>query len=102
MDERLLTPELRSQLARSAALIKAAKYDGREATAKARAAAEGRFERQVDPNGELPTDERARRAEAARRAHFVGMAAKSAIARRRARYLSALADAVDDEILADE
>jgi hypothetical protein len=43
------------------------------------------FERQVDPNGELPEAERLKRAEAAKKAHFSRMALKSAKARRRKR-----------------
>jgi len=54
-------------------------------TAPARRVAWERFENQVDPDGVLPPAERARRAEHARRAHFVGMALKSAQARRRTR-----------------
>lgn len=42
-----------------------------------------RFERQVDPEGVLPPEERAKRAERARRAHMLTLAAKSAAARRR-------------------
>jgi hypothetical protein len=59
-----------------------AKHDPKVTTAKARASFLGRFERDVDPNGELPEDERLRRAEAARRAYFSRLAHKSAQARR--------------------
>ena len=52
-------------------------------TAPARAAFLDRFEKAVDPTGELPPDERARRAEHARRAYMTGLALKSAKARRR-------------------
>jgi hypothetical protein len=41
-----------------------------------------RFEREVDPENRLPEVERARRAEAARRAYFTELALKSARARR--------------------
>jgi len=41
-----------------------------------------RFEREVDPDGTL-AEERARRAEAARKAYFAQLAHKSAKARRR-------------------
>jgi len=51
-------------------------------TAAARAAADARFERQVDPNGVLPPQERAKRAASARRAFYAQIALKSAIARR--------------------
>lgn len=43
-----------------------------------------RFEREVDPNGELPPDERRRRAEHAKRAYMLRLA-KRAVAARRAR-----------------
>lgn len=52
-------------------------------TAKARAAAEDRFEKLVDPEGKLTAAERAKRAEAARKAHFQRMALLSAKARRK-------------------
>jgi hypothetical protein len=42
-----------------------------------------RFERQVDPDGELSLQERARRAEHARKAYFTALALKSAEVRRR-------------------
>lgn len=41
-----------------------------------------RFDKQVDPDGVLDPDERARRAEHARKAYFLGLALKSAKARR--------------------
>lgn len=41
-----------------------------------------KFERQVDPDSVLPPSERARRAEHARKAHFMKMAIKSAKARK--------------------
>ncbi|WP_100502176.1 hypothetical protein [Geodermatophilus chilensis] len=52
-------------------------------TAKARAAFTDRFEREADPDGTLPADERARRAEHLRRAHYKRLALKSAQARRK-------------------
>jgi hypothetical protein len=42
-----------------------------------------RFERKVDPDGTMLPAERAKRAENARKAHFLAMAAKSAAVRRR-------------------
>ncbi len=42
-----------------------------------------RFERLVDPNGALPEAERMVRADRARRAHMLTLAAKSAAARKR-------------------
>lgn len=56
--------------------------DRQAATAPARSAFLERFERQVDPNNELDPVERARRAESARKAHFLRMAQKSAEKRR--------------------
>lgn len=52
-------------------------------TAPARAAFLDRFERQVDPDRKLPSAERARRADSARRAYFTSLALKAAQARRR-------------------
>lgn len=51
-------------------------------TAPGRKAAMERFEKQVDPDGVLPPEERARRAEHARKAHYQRMALASAKARR--------------------
>jgi hypothetical protein len=52
-------------------------------TAPARRAFLDRFEREVDPDGTLPPEERARRAEYAKKAYFLGLALKSAQARRK-------------------
>ncbi|OBK80347.1 hypothetical protein [Mycobacterium sp. 1165178.9] len=52
-------------------------------THKARHAAENRYEKLVDPDGKLPAAARAKMAEAARKAHFRGMALKSVESRRR-------------------
>jgi hypothetical protein len=49
----------------------------------ARSGFRARFERLVDPTGELPEAERAARADRARRAHMLTLAAKSAAARKR-------------------
>ena len=51
-------------------------------TAPARRAFLDRFEREVDPAGLLPTKERQRRAEHARKAYFLRLALASAKARR--------------------
>lgn len=76
----------RSQIARLGAHSKwAACRDRSEATAKARAAAEARFEKIVDPDGTMTPAARAKAAEAARKAHFQRMALQSAKARRRHR-----------------
>ncbi len=52
-------------------------------TAPARAAMMARFEREVDPGGVLPPQERTRRADNAKAAYFKRLALKSARARRR-------------------
>ncbi len=52
-------------------------------TEPARQAFDGRFEREVDPDGTLPPAERARRAEHARKAYFTRLALASAKARRK-------------------
>ena len=72
--------------------------DRTAATAPARAALMAKFERQVDPEGMLPHEERARRAEHARKAHFARLALKSARARRRSRELDSEAEAADREL----
>jgi hypothetical protein len=51
------------------------------ATAPARAAMFRKFEDQVDPDRVLPVEERAKRAESARRAHYQRLAMKSAQSR---------------------
>lgn len=62
-------------------LTNAARHDPKVYTANARAAFLAGFEDEVDPEHKLPPPERARRAEAARRAHFHRLALKSAQAR---------------------
>jgi len=52
-----------------------------ERTSAARQAANDRFAKQVDPDGVLSPEERALRAQSARRAHFSQMAMKSSKAR---------------------
>lgn len=91
-----LTPDQRSMRARIAAHSQHAQ--GQTSTGKARAAFNDRFERQVDPDGALPADERARRAEHAKRAYFQKLALKSAKARRKAAQATAEADAADAEL----
>jgi hypothetical protein len=56
--------------------------DPREITKAARAAFESKFEHDVDPEGVLPVEERLRRAEMARKAHYTRLALASAQARR--------------------
>jgi hypothetical protein len=60
-----------------------ASHDPRETTARARAVFRSSFERLVDPHGELPPQERLRRADAARRAHYARLARISATARKK-------------------
>lgn len=52
------------------------------ATAAARASFAGRWERQVDPDRKLDPSEREQRAAEAKRAHYAGLAEKSAEVRR--------------------
>lgn len=75
------TAELLSARGRLGAYTQQARHDTRETTAKARAAMTAKFARQVDPDGVLPDDERARRAEAARKAFYADIALKGARAR---------------------
>ena len=60
-----------------------ATHSPKETTKAAREAFMARFEREVDPDGTLTAEERARRAEAAGKAYFAQLAHKSAKARRR-------------------
>ncbi len=76
-----LTPEQRAMRARIGAYALHAKHDPRETTALGRAAFLARFERAVDPEGVLTEQERACRAEAARRAYFTKLALASSRAR---------------------
>jgi hypothetical protein len=78
-----LTPEQRTLRARMGAHALHAKRDPRETTRAAREASQGRFEREVDPDGTLPEAERMRRADHARRLHFTRMAYLSAKARQK-------------------
>jgi hypothetical protein len=68
--------------ARRAALVRWSKEDPTEAAHHAQAGLLAKFEREVDPDGVLPPEERLRRAQAARKAFMVGIAAKSAQVRR--------------------
>lgn len=77
-----LTPAQRSLRARMAAHAMHARHDGREVTANARAAFLAGFEERVDPDGVLSPDERRRRAEQERKAHFTRLALASSRARR--------------------
>jgi hypothetical protein len=76
--ERVLTGRLGAYVVHS-------RHDSRELTKAAREAFPSKFERQVDPDGVLPVEERLRRAEMARKAHFTRLALKSAQVRRKRR-----------------
>jgi hypothetical protein len=79
-----LTAAQRTLRAKAAADASWANTGDRSArTEAARRAALARFERQVDPNGELPEDEREQRAASARRSYFRLLALRSARARGR-------------------
>ena len=71
--------------ARIGGLALAAQRDSRVYTAKARATFLGKFEREVDPDGNLSPAERQRRAAAAKRLYFSRLALKSAKVRQRRR-----------------
>jgi hypothetical protein len=77
-----LTPEQRIQRARLAAHTRWSQHDSVEHAHKMRAAFEQRFLDEVDPDRELPEDERYRRAEHARKAFYTDLAYRSARARR--------------------
>ncbi|TDD77704.1 hypothetical protein [Actinomadura rubrisoli] len=78
-----MTPEQRSQRARLAALTRWSREDPTENAVRGQRGLRDKFEREVDPDGVLTPPERARRAEAARRAHMVRLAYESAKARAR-------------------
>jgi hypothetical protein len=80
-----VTPSERAIRARIAALTMHSRHDSRETSASGRAAFLARFEREVDPDGTLPTEERQRRADCARRAYMNKLALSSARARRQRR-----------------
>jgi hypothetical protein len=77
-----MTPYERVLRARAAAYVLHSHRDSRELTAPARKAFNDRFEREVDPERLLDTAERARRAQAAKKAYFTRLAMRSARARR--------------------
>lgn len=78
-----LTPQQRRLRARVAA--HAMHAQGKTNTGPATVAYLARFERQVDPDGTLPPDERARRAEHARKSYMTALALKASRARARAK-----------------
>jgi hypothetical protein len=80
-----LTPQQRSLRARLAAYSMHAQHDSKETTRSARAAFDERFYREVDPDNLLPIEERERRADYARRAHFTKLSFESSRLRRQRR-----------------
>jgi hypothetical protein len=72
------TPAERSLQARMAAHLMHARNDSRVTSAPGRAAFLARFEREVDPDGTLDPQERARRAEQARSAYFARLSLAAA------------------------
>jgi hypothetical protein len=66
------TETLATKRARYAALVRASMYDGKEVTAKARAAFMSSFFKDIPLD--LPEDERVRLAEAKKKAHYAKMA----------------------------
>lgn len=89
-----LTPEQRRLRAQIAANTRWSREDPAVNAVRAQAGLTARFEREVDPDGTLPPAERARRVEAARKAHFQRLALKSAQARQRNRDKAGPAEAV--------
>lgn len=76
-----LTPAARTLRARLGAYALHSQRDVRETSARGREVFRSRFEKDVDPDGVLPIEERKRRAEAARKAHYTRMALASVRAR---------------------
>ncbi|HEX8134352.1 MAG TPA: hypothetical protein VF880_13105 [Actinomycetes bacterium] len=88
-----VSPGEQSLRGRLAAHVLHARRDSRETTAKGRAAFLARFEREVDPAGDLDPSERRRRAEQARRAYFIRLSLAALEARRARRAAQAGSDA---------
>jgi hypothetical protein len=74
-------PSLAQLYGRIGGLRTRARHDPGQYTSAARRAFLQSFELEVDPEGTLAPDERARRAEAAKKAHFAELAYRSAVAR---------------------
>lgn len=79
---RNMTAAERKLRAQIAANTRWANADRALESEKARARQMDRYERQVDPDGVLSADERARRADNARKAHMASLALRSAKVRR--------------------
>lgn len=83
-----MSDPLASLRGRIGGLALAAQRNPREYTAAARAASpgcQGYWEKRIDPDGALTPSERARRAAAAKKLHFVQLAYSSVKSRRRKR-----------------
>lgn len=78
-----MTESQRTLRARLAAHTRWANEDPSDQAKKAQAGLLAKFEREVDPNLELPPEERRRRAESARQAHMTRLALRSSQARSR-------------------
>lgn len=95
------TPDERALVAQIAAAERWAKTSDRTAaTSAARAGLRAKFEREVDPDGTLPAEERDRRADGLLKAHMLRMSLKAKQARRRAREHSAAAEAAETALAA--
>ena len=81
-----------SLLGRLGAYTQQAANDTRDTTKAARAARDEQFVDQVDPERTLPAKERARRVEAARKAHFTRLSLLSSRARRAKKSTAQLPD----------
>lgn len=96
-----LTPAERSLRSRVAAHASWARTtDATARTARAREAFGRRFEAEVDPDGTLDPEQRARRVESARKAYYTRLALASSVARRKA--VEAKSAVVRLELAADD
>lgn len=79
-----MTPEEMSLRGKVGINVRLSRENTDEMIAPARAGFLAKFEREVDPDGELDAGERARRADCAMRAHMARLALKSVKARKKA------------------
>lgn len=79
-----MTPEQRAIRARMAALARWSREDPKAHIAMMNKKFKDRFEKQVDPEGALPDEERRRRAESARKLFYQQLAYRSSRARSKA------------------
>lgn len=73
-DKKTMSSDFARQIGKIGAHVAHSRHSGEEMTAPARRAFLARFEREVDPDGKLAPEERARRAEHAKRAYFSRLA----------------------------